>query len=198
MAVTGVVLGYVGLVAVLSFFVVSAVTSTPPDGETVAVATEADKSSEEPADSRETEPQEEDTREADPTPSPTRSVFTQRNYRRLSARGFGKLVKNPDAYAGKRFVLYGEVFQFDSATGSDSFLANTGPARLQPSYGYVSFDQNAAFTGSESRLADVVKDDLFQAYVTVIGSYGYETQIGGNTTVPRFRIDRIKVYGNTK
>ncbi|MEV7012205.1 DUF4190 domain-containing protein [Streptosporangium sp. NPDC051022] len=193
MAVTGVVFGYVGLVATLFFFVVSVMSSGSPEERTAVVATETAGAREEVAG-----PQGKDAEEATPVPSPTRSAFAWKSYKQLSGRGFDKLVKDPDAYTGERFILYGEVFQFDAATGNDAFLANIGPTKLQPSSGYVSFDQNAAFTGPKSRLSDVVKGDLFQVYVTVLGSFSYDTQMGGNTTVPSFRIDRIKVYGSTK
>ena len=50
--------------------------------------------------------------------------------------------------------------------------------------------------GDADDLSDVVEDDVFKATVTVLGSYSYDTQIGGNTTVPHLQINKIKVIGN--
>ena len=109
----------------------------------------------------------------------------------VSSRTLAKIVKNPDKYKGKVLVVYGQVTQFDSATGTDTFLADVAN-RNTMSYGY--FDgENAMFTGKESKLDDLVEDDVFHATVTVTGSFSYDTQIGGNTTVPLFLVNQIKV-----
>jgi hypothetical protein len=132
------------------------------------------------------------------TSAPPKAAFDAADYQRLAARGFQKLVKDPDAYADRKYIIYGEVRQFDAATGNDRFLADIGPAKLQPSSGLTGYEQNAELRGTKSRLSDVVEGDLIQAYVTVVGSHSYETQIGGSTTVPAFTIDRIKVYGSVE
>ncbi len=44
-------------------------------------------------------------------------------------------------------------------------------------------------------MKDVVNDDLFRAEVTVAGALSYDTQIGGNTTVPTLTTDTIRVTG---
>ncbi|MEV6869129.1 DUF4190 domain-containing protein [Streptosporangium subroseum] len=187
LAVAGLVLGYLGIASISLFFIISAAGPGSTGSDSAAVATEAGSSEDGGAED-----------EPVPAPSPKKPVFKAEDYKQLSTRGFAKLTKDPDAYAGEHFILYGEVTQFDAATGTDGFLADTGPTKQQSAYGIVNFGQNAAYVGSKSRLADVVEDDLFQAYVTVVDSYSYETQIGGNTTVPRFKVDRIKVYGSTK
>ena len=46
-------------------------------------------------------------------------------------------------------------------------------------------------------LNDVVQGDLFRATIEVLGSESYDTQVGGNTTVPKFRIQTISRYGST-
>jgi hypothetical protein len=116
----------------------------------------------------------------------------------ISARDFALLVKNPDAHAGQRFVIYGEVTQFDAATGNDQFLARTGAEKDSISYGYTDFEDNSLVVGDSGMLADVVEGDVFEARVVVSGSMSYETQIGGNTTVPEFELRSISVYGSTK
>jgi hypothetical protein len=113
------------------------------------------------------------------------------NAQPVSSRTLAKIVKNPDNYKGKVLVVYGQVTQFDSATGTDTFLADVAN-RNTMSYGY--FDgENAMFTGKESKLDDLVEDDVFRATVTVTGSFSYDTQIGGNTTVPLFLVNKITV-----
>ncbi|SDG08284.1 protein of unknown function [Sinosporangium album] len=204
LAIAGLVLGYLGIVstvvsvAVFGLFTNAAIESY----EEIQASAEANANPVEETSGPE-ETAQADTTPADKeassaVPTPTRSTFTASDYRTLSGRGFAKLTKDPDAYTGKQFIIYGEVTQFDAATGTTTFRADTGHAKLQPSYGFVDFDQNALLTGSESRLSDVVQGDLFQAYVTSLGSESYETQIGGNTTVPSFQVDRIKVYGSLK
>lgn len=39
--------------------------------------------------------------------------------------------------------------------------------------------------------ADFITDDMVQMTVTALGSNTYDTQIGGNTTVPAFNVERI-------
>lgn len=114
------------------------------------------------------------------------------DYVRVSSRTWKQIAKNPDAYTGKQLLVYGVITQFDAATGQDLFRADAGPYRSLDWYDY---DTNALFGGSESRLADFVEDDIFAAKVIVVGSYTYDTQIGGSTTVPMFKIVAIKRIG---
>ena len=45
--------------------------------------------------------------------------------------------------------------------------------------------------GQSNILTNVVKGDLVTMHVEVIGAYSYDTQIGGNTTVPQFQVNII-------
>ena len=148
----------------------------------------ADAPSTEPAD----EPTDEPTESAAPAPEPEK-----KSYRTLSSRKFKLMAKDPDSYIGKTYVIYGEITQFDSATGTEAFRADTGPKKLRISYGYVDYEQNSFFYGDESDLDKLVEGDCFKAKVTVLGSYSYDTQAGGNTTVPMFQVESISVYGST-
>jgi len=116
----------------------------------------------------------------------------------LSSRTFSLLVKNPDDYVGRHFIIYGEVTQFDSATGTGDFLADSGANKDPISYGYTDYSDNTLYEGDPSLLANVVEGDVFRATVEVLGSESYDTQIGGNTTVPKFKVQTISVYGSTK
>lgn len=119
-------------------------------------------------------------------------------YAALSERDFALLVKNPDAFAGRYFIIFGEVTQFDSATGTGGFRANTGATKSDISYGFTDYSQNTVLTGDSAMLANVVEGDCFEARVVCDGSYSYETQVGGNTTVPSFNVKSIGVYASTK
>jgi hypothetical protein len=55
---------------------------------------------------------------------------------------------------------------------------------------------NAIFTGDESRLADYVQDDVVEMWVEDRGSYSYDTQAGGSTTVPMFHVDKLVRKGS--
>jgi hypothetical protein len=44
-------------------------------------------------------------------------------------------VQQPDAYAGKKYIIYGQVTQLDSATGDDTFRADTAHTNTM-SYGF--------------------------------------------------------------
>lgn len=46
-------------------------------------------------------------------------------------------------------------------------------------------------------VADVVTDDIVTMYVTVLGSYSYDTQIGGSTTAVSVVAGIIENRGST-
>jgi hypothetical protein len=125
-------------------------------------------------------------------PSPTKTTPKPRppSYKTLSARQWKLIAKNPDAHLGEHYVVYGRVTQFDAATGTDTFRADVAHRRMPDEYDY---ETNTMLSGSESDLADLVQDDIFRANVSVLGSFSYDTQIGGETTVPLLLVDSIKV-----
>lgn len=130
-------------------------------------------------------------------PSPTRTYKPKPiSYKNLSDRDWKLLAKNPDRYAGNHFIVYANVTQFDSATGDDTFRADAA-GRDMRSYGFWDGADNALFTGTARQLRNVVAGDVVRAKVTVVGSFSYETQIGGETTVPLFSVDKIQVIGST-
>lgn len=119
------------------------------------------------------------------------------SYTELSDREWKKIVRNPDAYAGKGYILYANVFQFDAATGTDAFLARASN-KDERSYGYWDGNDTAAFFApSESVLSNVVEGDVVRIKAVVDSAYSYDTQAGGNTTVPKFYVHKIKVIGST-
>lgn len=82
----------------------------------------------------------------EPSPTPTEAESkpatpAKKNYKKLSSRQFKLMVKDPDAYIGKNYTIFGEVTQFDAATGTDTFRADTGPKKLRITYGFVDYSQ---------------------------------------------------------
>ncbi|MEO3928619.1 hypothetical protein ABGB07_32880 [Micromonosporaceae bacterium B7E4] len=73
---------------------------------------------------------------------------------------------------------------------SGSFLANVAHKNLAEDYEY---ETNTMLSGDERLLRNLVEDDEFRATVRVVGVHSYDTQIGGNTTVPLLAIASIKV-----
>lgn len=117
------------------------------------------------------------------------------SYAAISDRDYALVVRDPDSFIGKKYVLFGVVTQFDAATGIDTFLANTSATNQASWWDY---DTNTMITTDNPPLiAPVVEDDIVQMYVEVLGSFSYDTQIGGNTTVPLFKVNMIQVIGSS-
>ena len=83
--------------------------------------------------------------------------------------------------------------QFDAATGPEDFLAN---ASYRKETYWSLYGENADFTGKESKLSDFVEGDMVYMKVVSNGSLSYDTQAGGNTTVPTFDIVSISRKGS--
>jgi hypothetical protein len=114
---------------------------------------------------------------------------TASSYAAISARTWALVVKDPDKYFGRGYRIWACITQFDAATGTDAFRANAS-YRDEPDW-YLGGD-NALFIGDETKLEDFVKGDAVALSVVDGGSYSYDTQIGGNTTAPIFRVVTIK------
>ncbi|MEV4467374.1 hypothetical protein AB0J51_27580 [Micromonospora echinofusca] len=127
-------------------------------------------------------------------PSPTKTPPPPKpkppSYKTLSERQWKLIAKNPDAYIGNTYVVFGRVTQFDAATGVDTFRADVAHRRMADEYDY---ETNTLLTGSAADLDNLVEDDIFRAKVTVLSAFNYDTQIGGETTVPLLQVDSIKV-----
>ena len=118
--------------------------------------------------------------------------------RAVSARDWAKIAKEPDAHVGEAIVVYGEVTQFDSVTGPNTFRANVDGVKHPVSYGFADYPTNTILTNESADLGDIVQDDLFKAEVVLAGSLSYETSLGGSTTVPKLTVTKISVIGSTK
>jgi hypothetical protein len=145
----------------------------------------------EPSPTPETTPAPEPT--PSPTPEPTPAPTPKPAYKKLSSRNWAKLVKDPDAYLGNSYQVWGCISQFDGATGPDGFRAQASNKEQEFWYSDAA---NAVFVGDADRLADFVQDDVVLMHVVSLGAYSYDTQIGGNTTAPLFSIDKISHKGS--
>lgn len=105
-------------------------------------------------------------------------------YAPLAPRDFALLMKDPDSHHGQKVVIYGDVTQLDSATGTSEFRADTGPDAPNPADPYT--ENTYISAPNPALLANVVEKDTLRMYVEVSGSYTYKTQMGGETTVPKF------------
>ena len=122
-----------------------------------------------------------------------KALTNPKSYAEISKRQLAKVVRNPDAYVGKKYVIYGEVTQYDSATGEDAMLADVAYKNTaRGNYGYFEGENSMITKGKATNMGDVVEDDIVKMYVTVVGSFSYDTQIGGNTTVPQFTVNILK------
>jgi hypothetical protein len=127
------------------------------------------------------------------TPEPTQAATYPKSYATLSARNWARVVKAPDNYTGKGYKVWACITQFDAATGPGSFLAHA--SNQNQDYWYLNGD-NASFSGDAGGLAPFVEGDIVAMDVMSMGSYSYDTQAGGNTTVPQFMVMKIVTKGS--
>ncbi len=117
-------------------------------------------------------------------------------HRKITAREWSLIARNPEAHEGERIIVYGVVTQSDTATGSQFLRASVDGVEHKPRYGFADYATNTVLAGAVSDLDNVVADDLFRAEVTVTRSFSYDTQIGSNTTAPLLAVNSIKVTGS--
>lgn len=102
-------------------------------------------------------------------------------------------MKAPDDYIGRGYKLWACITQFDAATGPDMFRAD---ASYQNEEYWALDGENTFFSGEQAQLSDFVTDDVVAMNVISLGSYSYDTQVGGNTTVPMFEVVKITRKGS--
>lgn len=117
------------------------------------------------------------------------------NAKPMSKRDLARLVKKPDSATGDVAVFYGTITQFDAATGECIFRANISHTKMYSSWKY---EHNSIFVGGDGlsdcpKLDDFIADDEVKIVATSMGSYSYDTQAGGNTTVPKFKVEKISL-----
>jgi hypothetical protein len=127
---------------------------------------------------------------ATPKPPPTEPPLT---YATITSRQWAKIVKDPDNYIGKGYKVWACIWQFDSRTGPDAFLATASYHKLR--YWYSDGD-DGSFESVGVDLSDIVQDDVVSMNVIVLGAYTYDTAAGGTNSVPSFLISKITRKGS--
>ncbi|QSE94211.1 DUF2510 domain-containing protein [Rhodococcus pseudokoreensis] len=109
-------------------------------------------------------------------------------YEEINERDFAVILKNPWDHIGRRVILHGTVWQFDTATGSDHFLAEVGtsPTRLMN-------NERAYIDGRASVLAPFVEGDEVTMHVVVDGQKTYTSTEEKEITVPQFQVAMIEL-----
>lgn len=115
------------------------------------------------------------------------------SYAAISDRDWSIVQRDPDAHAGKKYLVYGCITQFDTNTGTDTFRANTGGAQQKSCWSYTVNTIVNAGTGTD--LSKVAEEDLVRMYIEVVKAYTYTTTAGGSTTVPLVRVNMIQTTG---
>jgi hypothetical protein len=116
--------------------------------------------------------------------------------RRITAHLWREIAKNPAGHAGERIVIYGQVTQFDAATGTGSFRANVDGVAHQAESGFADYPTNTVLDGDAGMLADLVQGDTFKAEATVAGADTYQNTMGGSMTVPELTVTSITTTGS--
>ena len=106
------------------------------------------------------------------------------------------IVKNPDAVKGQYFQMYVQITQYDAATGACSFRGYWDSN--SHSYNFDYNGDNAFFDSGDAdtvcpALNGIDQGDTIRVWTQSLGSYSYDTQNGGNTTVPKFNVLRAQV-----
>lgn len=101
------------------------------------------------------------------------------------------IVKNPDKFKGQTFVFVVDITQYDAATGSCAFRGLWDTSYHQYNFDYKG--DNAIFSSGDASkdcpvLDNIDENDIVKVWAKSTGSFSYDTQIGGNTTVPSFNV----------
>jgi hypothetical protein len=135
--------------------------------------------------------------EPDPTMEPVVTpapAVLPKSYAAPNKRDWAKIVKTPDKYSGKGYKVWACIWQFDAATGEGAFM---GYSSYKKQTYWATDADNSAFVGDATKLSDFVEGDIVTMNVMGLGSYSYDTQAGGNTTVPMFQVVSIKQQKGT-
>ncbi len=111
----------------------------------------------------------------------------------VTSRELQRLVKDPSGHVGETVVVFGRVTQFDSVTGQCTFRASIGHTKMRA----YSYNHNAMFVAGDletncPELDDVLEDDQVKVTATMVMPYSYSTTMGGTTTVPLFKVEKIQ------
>lgn len=123
------------------------------------------------------------------------ALVNPKMYKAIDKRALAKVVRNPEAYVGQKYVIFAEVTQFDSITGGDRFRADVAHKDIR-SYGYWTGGENSMVDAGAADFSEVINGDVVKMYVVVSGVESYETTMGATLTVPIFEANILKVIGS--
>lgn len=92
---------------------------------------------------------------------------------------YSQLIKDPESFRGRKVRYYGQIFQIQQADGAGVMLLSV------TDLGYDLWDDNI-WVNYEGNIKGA-DGDMITVYGTMTGAESYETQIGGETYVPRMR-----------
>ena len=92
---------------------------------------------------------------------------------------YSQLIKDPESFRGRNVRYYGQIFQIQQSGGAGFMLLSVTDG------GYGFWDDNV-WVNYEGNVRGAEKD-MITVYGRMTGSESYETQIGGETFVPRMR-----------
>lgn len=190
MAITGLVLGAVALIASIAMTAGVANLASNPRPRPAAVESAA-PSDAPPSEEASAPPAEPSAPAEEPSDPPAASgAPDQASFVSMDERGWALIAKDPDANAGTNVILFGTITQFDSATGNCAMLIKTSAVQKEMSYEY---DQSVMGVSGDwdtqcPTFDPLVEGDHVQLWATVNKSFSYDTQIGGNTTVPMVEV----------
>ena len=104
---------------------------------------------------------------------------------------YKQLNKNAYSLKGQRIVHTACVFQFDGATGPKQFLGEW------TNMGYNVWTDLVQVKLPNARIgANAYEGDLVKITGYILGNYSYDTQGGGNKTVPSIMVTTLSVVGH--
>lgn len=109
-------------------------------------------------------------------------------YEQLDDRQWKVIARNPNAYKGKWYRIYGVVRQSDAATGTAAVRMSTEGTLQDESYEYT---VNTVVIEGGASLSEIVEDDELKMFVEVAGSITYDTTLGGKQTAPKVKAHKI-------
>jgi hypothetical protein len=92
---------------------------------------------------------------------------------------YQQLLAHPSRYEGKKAVYRGQIFQVQEDSGTTIILLSV----TDQGYGFWDDHVWVEYDGA----IDGAADDMITVYGTLTGTQDYDTQAGGNTTVPSMR-----------
>lgn len=195
--ITAIILGTIAvIVSIVTTVSFGAFMANQPEPATAPTPVASQPADEETVEENAPEPIEAATPEAPPVPTtPDLATFTE-----TDDRNWALIAKDPDSYSGTNLILYGSIMQFDSATGRCSMLIDTAATLKEMSFEY---EQSVmAYSGDASTncpaFDPLVEDDNVKIWATVEQSFSYDTQIGGNTTVPMIKVWQAELLPATE